>query len=334
MHPKVVKSAIKGVLDIAHRQTKFTNNLPGEKWFQFFLGRHPKIGLKNSEVLTKSRASVTEQNIRDWFTDFKAYIAAEGASEILLGPSRIYNLEETGVQLCPKNGKLLGLKSEKNMYCISPGQDKQNITVLCCYGADCTGIAPMIVYPYSRFPPKDIAASVSDEFVIGHSPSGWMTMDLCYKYIVNGFHKELVDQGIQFPVLLLFDGHSSHMSLALHDFCVKKKIILYCLYPNTTHIMQPCDVGIFRPLKKCWKEQVSLHAQSSNKPISKVNFDPIFKLAYEKSCDPKVIKKAFECCGLFPCNPDIIDYSKCMSNRHKIIRDKINSEKTQEIVDQ
>uniref|UniRef100_A0ABD2WNU5 DDE-1 domain-containing protein n=1 Tax=Trichogramma kaykai TaxID=54128 RepID=A0ABD2WNU5_9HYME len=235
--------------------------------------------------------------------------------------------------MCPKNGKLLGLKSEKNMYGISPGQDKQNITVLCCYGADGTGIAPMIVYPYTRFPPKDIAASVPDEFVIGHSPSGWMTMDLYYKYIVNGFHKELVNRGIQFPVLLLFDGHSSHMSLALHDFCVEKKIILYCLYPNATHIMQPCDVGIFRPLKKCWKEQVSLHAQSSNKPISKVNFAPIFKLVHEKSCDPEVIKNAFKCCGLFPRNPDIIDYSKCMSNRHKIIRDKINSEKTQEIVD-
>ncbi|CAB0032749.1 unnamed protein product, partial [Trichogramma brassicae] len=112
-----------------------------------------------------------------------AYIAAEGASDVLLDPSRIYNLDETGVQLGPKNGKLLGLKSEKNMYCISPGQDKQNITVLCCCGADGTGIAPMIVYPYSRFPPKDIAASVPDEFVIGHSPSGWMTMDLYYKYI-------------------------------------------------------------------------------------------------------------------------------------------------------
>ena len=75
---------------------------------------------------------------------------------------------------------------------------------------------------------------------------------------------------------------------------------------------KPCDVGIFRPFKKCWQKQVAEHAQLSNRAITKANFAPLFNVAYIKACDPQVIKKSFECCGLYPFNPDIVDYSKCI----------------------
>lgn len=81
-------------------------------------------------MLSKSRASVTEENIRLWFADVTMYLEKENASDILNDPSRIYNMDETAVQLCPKNGKLLGLKKEKSMYVISPGQEKENYSSL------------------------------------------------------------------------------------------------------------------------------------------------------------------------------------------------------------
>ena len=320
VHPAIVRNAVKNVLDKVPRPNPFTDNLPGYKWFRLFMNRHPEIKLKNTEILSKSRASVTEDNIREWFADLRSYLEKENVLDILNEPSRLYNLDETGVQLCPRTGKLLGAKKQKNLYYISPGKEKECITVLCTYSADGNEIAPMIVYPYKRFPPKEIAASVPDGFVLGHSPSGWMTIDTYNSFMMNGFYRELVKRNIKFPVLLLFDGHSSHISLELHRFCAEKKILLYCLYPNSTHIIQPCDVGIFRGLKKFWKQEVANHAKNSTKAITRVNFAPIFKKAYDKAANKQVIKNAFECCGLYPFNPDRVDYSKCMSNRHKAIK--------------
>ena len=72
----------------------------------------------------------------------------------------------------PKTGILLGETYEKNHYYISPGQEKQNTTVLGNYSADGKAVRPMILYPYKRSPPKDVAASVPDGYVIGHSPKG------------------------------------------------------------------------------------------------------------------------------------------------------------------
>ena len=135
----------------------------------------------------------------------------------------------------------------------------------------------MIVYPYKRFPPKDIALSVLDRFITGHSAPGWMTTETYNSFMKNGFYRELVKSQVKFPVLLLFDGHSSHISLKLHNFCVEKRILLYFLY-----ILQPCDVGIFRGLNKFWIYKYILYFANINstKIIMKVNFAPIFRKVY------------------------------------------------------
>ena len=60
MHPNLVKLAIQSVLKKSPRPNPFKNNLPGDKWFKLFLIRHPEISLKHHEVLSKSRAAVTD----------------------------------------------------------------------------------------------------------------------------------------------------------------------------------------------------------------------------------------------------------------------------------
>lgn len=95
----------------------------------------------------------------------------------------------------------------------------------------------------------------------------------------NCFYPWLVENSIQFPILLLLDGHKSHINLELSKFCSEKKIILYGLLPNATNILQPCDVGVFRPLKAAWKVAVRKWKlkHDNSKTLSKINFTPIFK---------------------------------------------------------
>lgn len=40
--------------------------------------------------------------------------------------------------------------------------------------------------------------------------------------------------------MLFLDGHKSHVSLELHDFCMDKQKHMYCFIPHASHIMQPC----------------------------------------------------------------------------------------------
>jgi len=51
------------------------------------------------------------------------------------------------------------------------------------------------------------------------------------------------------PILIIIDGHSSHIHPDVIDLLVENKIILYCLASHTTNILQLLDVAIFKPLK-------------------------------------------------------------------------------------
>jgi hypothetical protein len=45
--------------------------------------------------------------------------------------------------------------------------------------------------------------------------------------------------------MLILDGHGSHFIMEFMDYCWDHKIIPFLLPPHLTHLLQPCDVGIF-----------------------------------------------------------------------------------------
>lgn len=118
-------------------------------------------------------------------------------------------------------------------------------------------------------------------------------------------------------MVLFVDGHKSHLSLELADFCSQNQIILYCLPPNSTHIMQPCDVAIFKPLKASWKNVVAKNKRFGNS-INKNNFVNHFQEAFD-SVQTSSIVNGFRKCGLYPFDPNAVDFSKCISYRRDIL---------------
>lgn len=137
MHPTEVKDAVQHILKETGRPNPFQENRPGDKWLKLFLQRHPNITKRNTEVISKSRAAVTESGIREWFAELTEYLKKEESLDMMTDPSRIFNADETGVRTCVKSGLVLGplSKNFKNFYEIASGGEKESITVLCNYSA-------------------------------------------------------------------------------------------------------------------------------------------------------------------------------------------------------
>ncbi|KAJ8938288.1 hypothetical protein NQ314_011540 [Rhamnusium bicolor] len=143
-----------------------------------------------------------------------------------------------------------------------------------------------------------------------------MKSDVFYQYVANGLNPWIQSQNnIQKPVLFLVDGHRSHMSVELSKFCDDNDIILYALPPNSTHIMQPADVGLFKPLKEYWRQAVrNCQNDHEGKSVTKIEFATVFEEALNNQNISNHIRNAFRRCGLFPYNPDAVDYTKCVQN--------------------
>lgn len=292
------------------RKTPFTNNFPGVKWYNKFLKRHPIISKRISQTLTKPRAAITETNLRYWHADVYKYCAENNLLEALNDPTRVFNMDEKGFIITPKGEVVLARRGQKAVYNRTQNDEKENVTAL--LGGNAAGMRtpPMLVYPYKRMP-SNILLHLPANWSVGISDSGWQTQLTFLDYIRNVFSKWLSDEKIKLPVILFIDGHKSHISLTLSDFCSAHQIELVALYPNATHIVQPMDVVVFKPLNASWEVKVkdwkieNQFARVEKKDVAPILNESIMSIDYAG-----LLKKGFERCGLFPFIADNINFSR------------------------
>lgn len=97
-------------------------------------------------------------------------------------------------------------------------------------------------------------SDVGANFGFNNTESGWMKGDALYYFVTQHLYPRWLEMKAEFPIVLVVDGYSSHKNTELFIWCKEHDIILLLLYPNSTHILQVLDVGIFGPLKIKYSE--------------------------------------------------------------------------------
>lgn len=187
------------------------------------------------------------------------------------------------------------------------------MTVLVTGNAAGEIVPPMAVVSFKKIP-TDIATAANLGWSIGRTPNGWMTCESFFEYVANIFNRYLLEKNITKPVILFFDGHSSHISLQLSEFCQKEDIISISLPPNATHVLQPLDVTVFGPLKNEWKKKLELYKLDRKVEPRKCHVLPILESIFAQENFKKNLAKGFESCGLCPLDPDAVDYTRCLND--------------------
>lgn len=110
------------------RDNSFTNGRPGRKWYDGFLKRHPEISLRMTQNLTSSRAAITKQKIKSWFSEISEYFKSNSIS--INDPEQVFNADEVGFCLAPKGKQVLVKKGSKSVYNFANANEKESITTL------------------------------------------------------------------------------------------------------------------------------------------------------------------------------------------------------------
>lgn len=304
-----VLCVVQKLLEKNPRPNPFVNNKPGREWWEAFLRRNPSLTLRTPENLCKARAvSCTKEAIVKWFKDFQVYLSEEeNCNSILSDPSRMFNADEAGFPLNPKcEGKVLAELGAKDVYGLS-SSDRTQITVLACGNASGYLLPPMKVFPGERFKYNPLHGAVPNSF-LGRSKNGWMDTEVFFMWVANHFVKHIPPVR---PVILLVDGHSTHIDQETTKFCKDNGIILYCLPAHASHIIQPLDVAFFRPLKCNWRKAVKKYRdENPGQSVTKMVFSKVFKTAWDATNKPEILVNGFRDSGLYPLNPGVIDTGK------------------------
>jgi hypothetical protein len=76
--------------------------------------------------------------------------------------------------------------------------------------------------------------------------------------------------------------------------------------PHSLHLLQPLNVGCFRPLKKAYGREIEQLIRRSITHVSKTEFFPAFYAAFQKTITELNIKGGFRGAGLAPFDPEVV----------------------------
>ncbi|XP_068567903.1 uncharacterized protein [Cebidichthys violaceus] len=186
---------------------------------------------------------------------------------------------------------------------------REHFTVLACLNAAGEDVPPFIIYK-GGYPGGPYNKEGVPDALYGKSPAGYMDSELFRKWFVGHFLKFAAQER---PLLLIMDGHQSHLDPELVRAAQREGVILLCLPPHTSHILQPLDVSFFGPLKANFSGVTGdLLAVSHSFLVSKKEFSRVLRDSYQRVKDRRLVVAGFRRCGLYPLDPMAIDWSRVM----------------------
>lgn len=273
----------------------------GANWHLAFLQRHPDLKSKISSPRSMDRITAQDRNIFvRWFDLFLGQ-----KEKYRVHDDDVYNMDEKGVALGVA-GKLRVIipKREKNPHTSGGSGSREWVTA-----TEACSLTGRILPSWTIFKGvknqdkwhktmKQIGLANSG-YHICTSENGWTNNELGQAYLEDHFnrHTKAIAKG-EYRILIV-DGHDSHLTTKVIQYCIDNKIILLCLPPHTTHMLQPLDVGCFGPLSQVYKGMISdAYTFGSSYNIEKCEFLEIWHAAREKSLTVKNIRSSWQKCGI------------------------------------
>lgn len=285
------------------KKTTFGKNkarkLAGKDWFKGFMRRNPNLSLRKAQGISLARAEgMNRQEVDAYFKLLKEVLQKNNLME---KPGSIFNMDETGVQLNNEPGAVVAEKGTKSVHVLSSSERGETVTVVACANAEGVFLPPYCIMK---------GVNKKDEYKDGLPPgstikmnkkSAYMNSDLFTDWLCEHF----IPRKPPGKVLLILDGHSSHMnSVGMLDLAEENGVILLCLPSHTTHYLQPMDRGIFGPFKLFWREACNdFKTANPSRRINRLQFGHLVASAWKKAATLENGVSCFSATGIFPFNP-------------------------------
>lgn len=298
------------------------------KWFYGFLGRWPELKVRRPKTISELRARATSPECIDsYFHELKNILDKYDLSS---RPQSIYNVDEKGIQ---QNFKPPSVVSDvDSMPSVIMSERSATTTILGCGNALGQHIPPYFIFAGARMRQELLEGCThgADGTV---SQSGWSNGEIFKKYLEDHFLKFSTPRSAEKPLLLMYDGHRSHISPDIIDWANEHHIILYVLPPHTSHILQPMDVGCFGPFSKIYNNECLKFQREHGACVSRYNICSIACKAYAAALSPQNLQSSFSRSGIHPYSPGSIDVSHLVisKERRKFVQEQPSNEDQSEI---
>lgn len=292
---------------------KFTNNMPGEDWCTAFLRRY-RLSSKLPSTLEKSRKSAaTDPEIIYGYFDI---LDTEMQGLQLHGrPECIWNIDETCLFIDPSKTRVIAPVGEKASR-VTSTSGREATTIMAGISASGEKLPPFILFKGKKFWTSWKGTKPYPGTQYAFSDSGWMVADVFAAWF--DFFANHIPQR---PLLLVYDGHSTHLTSAVINKARAENITIIKLPPHTTDLLQPLDVCCFKPLKTRWDATIAKwQAANYARRITKGEFVDLVGRVWDECFSVEIIQTAFRKTGLYPPDRDIYPVAMFNPDLYKLYK--------------
>lgn len=275
-------------------QTIFPNNLPGSDWVKYFLARNQELSIRFSENIKRARADLSIEVLQRYFNNLQ--VTLEGVP-----PENILNYDESNLTDDPGKQRVFVRRGSKRASRILDSS-KSSISVMFAASGDGVLLPPYVVYKAVNLYPEWILNG-PEGTVYNRSTSGWFDSVLFedwFDKIALPFLRR--KEGVK---VLIGDNLSSHISVRIIQTCEANNILFVLLPPNSTHLCQPLDVAVFRPMKIAWRKILTKWKLKHRGTVPKATFPSLLKelLMMLRPNLSSNIKSGFAASSIIPVDP-------------------------------
>ena len=124
--------------------------------------------------------------------------------------------------------------------------------MLACVSAWGQSLPPLIVFKSKKVQSLWLPEESSLNQAIALTENGLMEREVFAEW----FEEQFCPTVTQRPLILIYDGHLSHISLPLISKAIDQNIVILKLPSHTSHRLQPLDVAVFKGLKSTFEKKV------------------------------------------------------------------------------
>jgi len=278
----------------------------GRDWCAGFLRRHPDLASRRAQALSRPRNGVTMDGIRTYFYNLLAATLGFKCTA-----ANIYNMDETSFKTKGTSRTVIAVKGSTELWSTEPNQS-YHMTIVAAVAADGVAAPPAFILPSMSVETTVLDDCPVDGALVSTAPKGFINSDLFNQWLIRFGEWKLTARGAA-PAILIIDNCASHLDspeTAAIEQAYGVKIIR--LPPNSTHLLQPLDVAVFRTFKASISRKMTegLRASSATELARRVAIQ-IAGSAYNDMLRPKVqrpgdppkqspVVNGFVTCGAWP----------------------------------
>lgn len=180
-------------------------------------------------------------------------------------------MDETGVMLSMLGSVKVRVGKDDSSDYRGVGIKRTMVIAVECISADGRSLLPLIIWPASTHR-DNWTRYGTPGWRYRHSENGYNDSKVNLKLFKRVFDPQTRDRANGKPRVLICDSFGAHENLEVLESCFQNNIILCRLPSHTSHKLQPCDVGIFAPLKTAYCDQVECLHRKGVERVDKSHF--------------------------------------------------------------